>query len=76
MGLYDREYDRRVRVEFLHGPLDGLVVHLTEDAAVSEPVIRGAVDGEKFDGAYVVFRRLLDGRWVGRYTPNPQENAA
>ena len=76
MSTADRPYDRRVRVEFINGPLDGLVSEFTEDRVFDEPVIRGQHDGQAFEGMYVILRRLIDSRWVARYTLDAQEQAA
>ena len=76
MGLYDRDYSRHVRVEFIGGPLDGLVHRFSQDQVFDEPQIAGAFNGETFEGAYVVMYRPGTGQWVARYTNDRQENAA
>lgn len=76
MSVYDRDYARGVRVEFIGGPLDGLIHWFTEDQVRDEPQITERFDGQTFAGAYVVLRRLADDQWIARYTATTQDQAA
>lgn len=75
MSAADRAWDRRVRVEFIHGPLDGLIHTFPENEAIATPTITGRFDGQNFEGAYLLQRRA-GGDWIAHYNPDHQENAA